>query len=145
VSLSTLSDVIAESERYARTAWVSTASPDGEPHVVPVAVAWIEEVLHAFVLSSGKKVRNIRANPRAFVHFQVSEALDWDSLMLVCDAAIVDSLDGRRARWDRMGYDLSAFEPGGFESANHCFIAMTPRRATVLRFYGLKGRETWRA
>jgi nitroimidazol reductase NimA-like FMN-containing flavoprotein (pyridoxamine 5'-phosphate oxidase superfamily) len=145
MSLSTLADVIAESDRYGRTAWVSTATLDGEPHVVPVAVAWIDDVLHAFVLSSGKKVRNIRANPRAFVHFQVSEALDWDSLMVACDAAIVDTLDGRRALWDRMGYDLSVFEPGGVESDNHCFIAMTPTRATVLRFYGLKGRETWRA
>ncbi len=141
--METLHDVIEESRRYGQIAWVSTASPDGEPHVVPVAVSWVDDDLYAFVLSSGKKVRNIRRNPRAFVHFQVSEKLDWDSLMLWCDASIVDTVEGRRALWDRMGYDLAAFEPGGPESDNHVFIRMVPNRATVLRFYGLKGRSSW--
>ncbi len=138
-----LGDVITESERYGRLAWVSTASPAGRPHVVPVAVGWIDEVLYAFVLSSGKKVRNVRANPQAFVHFAVSEATGWDSLMVQAEASIVDTTEGRRALWDRMGYDLAAFEPGGPESDNHVFVKMVPTQATVLRFYGLKGRDTW--
>jgi nitroimidazol reductase NimA-like FMN-containing flavoprotein (pyridoxamine 5'-phosphate oxidase superfamily) len=140
-----LLDVIAESARYGRTAWISTASLDGEPHVVPVAMSWIDHELVGFVLSSGKKVRNLRANPRALVHFQVSEATDWDSLMVWGSASIVDDTNGRRALWDRMGYDLAPFEPGGPESDNHLFVKITPTKATVLRFYGIKGRDTWRA
>jgi nitroimidazol reductase NimA-like FMN-containing flavoprotein (pyridoxamine 5'-phosphate oxidase superfamily) len=145
VTALSLDDVIEESKRFGRTAFVATASPDGEPHTVPVACTWIDGVLYAFVLTNGKKIRNIRTNPRAFVHYPVSEDTNWDSLMVTCDASVVDTLDGRRALWDRMGYDLSAFEPGGVESGNHCFIAMRPTQATVLRFYGLKGREVWRA
>jgi nitroimidazol reductase NimA-like FMN-containing flavoprotein (pyridoxamine 5'-phosphate oxidase superfamily) len=140
-----LADVVRESARFGRTVWIATASLDGEPHVVPVAMSWIDDELVGFVLSSGKKVRNLRANPQAQVHFAVSEANDWDSLMVWGTTSIVDDTDGRRALWDRMGYDLASFEPGGPESDNHLFVKVRPNRATLLRFYGIKGRDTWRA
>jgi hypothetical protein len=43
-----------------------------------------------------------------------------------------------------MGYDLRAFEPGGPESDNHVFMMIEPFRASILRAYGMAGRETWR-
>ena len=97
----------------------------------------------AFVLATSKKVRNVRANPSAAVHYAVSEATDWDSLLVQGTASIVDTVEGRRELWDRMGYDLAAFEPGGPESGGHVFLRITPTKAVVLRMYGIKGRETW--
>ena len=134
-----------ESRRYGPIAYIATTGADGEPHLAPVAVGWVDDTICAFVLSASRKVRNVRENPRATVHFAVSEATSWDSCIVWGDAAIVDTAAGRAALWGRMGYDLAAFEPGGPESDNHVFLQITPRRATVLRTYGMAGRETWRA
>lgn len=139
-----LAQVQAESRRFGPIAYVATTGADGDPHVAPVAVSWVDDELYAFVLASSRKVRNVRENPRAAVHFAVGESTGWDSCIVWGDASIVDTVEGRRALWDRMGYDLAAFEPGGPESPNHVFVRVTPTRATVLRAYGLAGRETWR-
>jgi nitroimidazol reductase NimA-like FMN-containing flavoprotein (pyridoxamine 5'-phosphate oxidase superfamily) len=140
-----LAGIEQESRRYGPIAYVGTTAPDGEPHVAPVAVAWADGALHAFVLASSRKVRNVQANGRASVHFAVSEATDWDSCIVWGHASVIDTTEGRRALWDRMGYDLAAFEPGGPESDDHVFVRIVPTRATILRTYGLKGRETWHA
>lgn len=140
----TLNDIRTDSRRYGPLAYVATAGSDAEPHLAPVAVAWVDDRIVAFVLSGGRKVRNVRSNPRATVHFAVSEATGWDSCIVWGDAEIVDTVEGRRALWDRMGYDLTPFEPGGPESDNHVFLCIEPTRATILRGYGLAGRETWR-
>ncbi|MEY3493399.1 MAG: hypothetical protein RL413_817, partial [Actinomycetota bacterium] len=50
----------------------------------------------------------------------------------------------RSELWDKMGYDLKAFEPGGPESDNHVFLLIEPTRATILRTYGMAGRDSWR-
>ncbi len=140
-----LADIRDDSRRYGPIAYVSTASAAGEPHVAPVAVSWVDDDLCAFVLGASHKVRNVRANPRASVHFAVSESTNWDSCIVWGDASIVDTAEGRTALWGRMGYDLGQFEPGGPESDNHVFLRITPTRATILRFYGIQGRESWRA
>jgi nitroimidazol reductase NimA-like FMN-containing flavoprotein (pyridoxamine 5'-phosphate oxidase superfamily) len=107
-------------------------------------VNWIDDTIAAFVLSSSRKVRNVTQNPRATVHFSVSESTGWDSCIVWGDARIVDTTAGRIELWDRMGYDLRAFEPGGPESDNHVFMMIEPFRASILRAYGMAGRETWR-
>lgn len=140
-----LDGVKLEAARYPSIAYLATASVAGEPHVVPVAVAWVGDDVCAFVLATSKKIANVRANPRAAVHYPVSEANDWDSLLVQGSASVVDTVEGRRGLWDTMGYDLAAFEPGGPESDNHVFLRITPERAIVLRMYGIKGRETWTA
>lgn len=140
-----LSQVRDDSRRYGSFAYVATAGADGEPHVAPVAVAWVDDTICAFVLSASRKVRNVRQNPRATVHFAVSEGTAWDSCIVWGDAVVVDTTEGRKGLWGRMGYDLGRFEPGGPESDNHVFIQITPTRATILRGMGLAGRETWRA
>ncbi|MFM8453859.1 MAG: pyridoxamine 5'-phosphate oxidase family protein [Gammaproteobacteria bacterium] len=139
-----LDDVRTESLRYGPLAYVATSGPTNEPHLAPVAVSWFDGDVYAFVLSSGVKVRNVRANPRATVHFSVGASTNWDSCIVWGDAEILDTVDQRRHLWDKMGYDLAAFEPGGPESDNHVFLRIRPRRATVLRSYGLAGRATWK-
>lgn len=139
-----LDEVKVDSRRYGPFAYIATTGSDGEPHLAPVAVNWIEDRIAAFVLSTSRKVRNVRQNPRATVHFSVGESTNWDSCIVWGDAHIVDTTDGRRDLWDRMGYDLRAFEPGGPESDNHVFLLIEPVRATILRAYGMAGRDSWR-
>lgn len=139
-----LDDVRGESMRFGPIAYIATSSSTGEPHLAPVAVSWFEEDIYAFVLSASVKVRNARANPRAAVHFSVGSSTQWDSCIVWGDVSLLESIDERRSLWDKMGYDLAAFEPGGPESDNHLFFRVRPSRATILRSYGVAGRETWK-
>ncbi len=139
-----LEEIKADSRRYGPFAYIATTGSDGEPHLAPVAVNWIGDDIVAFVLSSSRKVRNVRDNPRATVHFSVGESTGWDSCIVWGEAKIVDTTSGRLELWDKMGYDLRAFEPGGPESDNHVFLVIRAKRATVLRSYGMGGRFTWR-
>ena len=139
-----LSEIETESRRFGPVAYVATAGADGEPHLAPVVVNWVDERVVAFVATASRKVRNLRQNPRASVHFAVGESSNWDSCIVWGDVSIVDTVEGRRSLWDRMGYDLAAFEPGGPEAETHVFIVVEPKRATILRSYGMAGRDTWR-
>ena len=137
------SDVLAEAERLGSTVYVATVRPDGRPHVVPVVMRWVDDVCYAFVANPSVKVANLRANPKVQLHWAVAEATNFDSLIVDGTAEIIDTTDGRRAMWDKMGYDLAMFEPGGPEADSHVFIAVTPQRALLLRKYGIEGRDTW--
>ena len=140
-----LNAVQDQSRRFGSTVFWATTRPDGRPHVVPVAAAWIDGLLTAFVLTSSVKVANLRHNPHVMAHWNVSEGTGWDSLMIEGTATVVDDTPGRTALWDRMGYDLSPFEPGGPSVDSHVFLRLAPSRATLLEMYGIKGRHQWRA
>lgn len=140
-----LADVRREASRLGMTAYIATVRPDGRPHAVPVVVSWYDDKVYTFVATGSVKVANLRANPAVQLHWLVGEQTNWDSLIVDGTAIIVDDVEGRRALWDRMGYDLSAFEPGGPEADTHVFVEVAPERAVLLRKYGLEGRESWRA
>ncbi len=142
--MTTLDDIRQDSRRYGPFAYVATTGADGDPHLAPVAVNWVGDDIVAFVLAASRKVRNVRENPRATVHFAVGESTGWDSCIVWGEATIVDTTPGRVALWDEMGYDLRAFEPGGPESDNHVFLVVRPTRATILRTYGMAGRSSWK-
>jgi len=141
----TLADVITDSRRYGPLAYLATVSASGTPYVSPTAVAWDGEQLITFLATAEAKVANVRANGRLSVHFAVSEATGWDSCVLWGHAEVVDTAEGRRELWDRMGYDLDRFEPGGPEADTHVFVRLRPTKAVVLRRYGIDGRLEWRA
>ncbi len=140
-----LGDVQAEAARLGGHVYVSTVRPDGRPHSVPIVMRWLDDKVYGFVANPSVKVANLRHDPRVQLHWLVAEATNWDSLIVDGTAALVDTTDGRRALWDRMGYDLSLFEPGGPEADSHVFVEVTPERALLLRKYGVEGRDSWRA
>jgi nitroimidazol reductase NimA-like FMN-containing flavoprotein (pyridoxamine 5'-phosphate oxidase superfamily) len=140
-----LADVQREAARLGMTVYVASVRPDGRPHSVPIVMRWVDDRVVGFVANPSVKVTNLRANPHVQLHWLVAEATNWDSLIVDGTASIVDTVDGRRALWDRMGYDLSMFEPGGPEADTHVFIVVTPERALLLRKYGTEGRDGWRA
>lgn len=58
-------------EHRMRTAvnyWIASAGGDGRPHAVPVWGAWLDDAF--FFVGTGRKVRNLRANPQAVVHLE---------------------------------------------------------------------------
>ncbi len=138
-----LTDVQSEAARLGGHVYVATVRPDGRPHSVPIVMCWLDDKVYGFVANPSVKVTNLRANPRVQLHWLVAEATNWDSLIIDGTADLIDTVDGRRALWDRMGYDLSLFEPGGPEADSHVFIEVTPERALLLRKYGVEGRDSW--
>lgn len=140
-----LHDVMYHSSRIGRIAFVATTRADGRPHSAPVGIAWVDDHLCAFVQQPSVKVTNARRDARVHFHWQVSPESNNDSLIVEGLAEVVDTPAGREALWDRMGYDLSQFEPGGPESDGHVFFKVEPRRATLLRRFGFDGRDVWHA
>lgn len=140
-----LADVIAHSDRIGRIAYIATTRADGRPHSAPVGIKWVDDELCTFVMQPSVKVTNVRRDPRVHFHWQVGPESNNDSLIVEGTATVIDTAEGRAGLWDRMGYDLSEFEPGGPESDGHVFLRVRPQRATLLVRYGFDGRETWRA
>ncbi len=139
-----LAQAALEAKRLGQVAFVATTRPDGRPHAVPVLVAWHDDAVYAFVSTGSVKVRNLRANQKVMVHWQVSQDTNLDSLVVEGNAEVIDTAEGRRWLWDKMGYECDAFEPGGPEANTHVFIRVVPVRITFLKMYGTQGREVWR-
>jgi general stress protein 26 len=91
------------------------------------------------------KARNVKVNPEAMLHWQVTEAVD--NLMVWGRAAVFDDLDTKRRLWEGVfDYDLDLFAPGGPEGSPETgFLAVEPTRAVFMELYGIKGRSEWRA
>jgi nitroimidazol reductase NimA-like FMN-containing flavoprotein (pyridoxamine 5'-phosphate oxidase superfamily) len=140
-----LADVQSEAARLGGHVYVATVRPDGRPHTVPIVMRWLDDKVYGFVANPSVKVANLRTNPSVQLHWLVSEATNWDSLIVDGTANLIDTTEGRRALWDRMGYDLSLFEPGGPEADSHVFVEVVPERALLLRKYGIEGRDSWSA
>lgn len=141
----TFADVRSHAERLGRIVYVATTRADGRPHSVPVGVAWVDDLVHAFVMQPAVKVSNLRRDPRVHLHWAVSADTNNDSLLIEGSAEVLDTADERSMLWDRMGYDLSEFEPNGPESDDHVFLRITPQRATLLVRFGFEDRRRWTA
>lgn len=61
-------DYVDSRMRDAQNYWIASAGEDGRPHAVPVWGAWLADVF--YFVGTGRKVRNLRANPRAVVHLE---------------------------------------------------------------------------
>jgi PPOX class probable F420-dependent enzyme len=77
----------ADAERAlaaSRNYWVTTAGPDGTPHLMPVWAVWLDgEVWFSSSLRS-RKIRNLAANPRCTVSTE-----DADNPVIVSGTATV--------------------------------------------------------
>lgn len=140
-----LDDVKSHAERLGRVVYLATTRPDGRPHNAPVGVAWVGDTVCAFIQNPSVKVQNVQAGSPVHLHWAVSPDTNHDSLVIDGEATVVDTVEGRAALWDRMGYDLSEFEPGGPSSDAHVFLKIVPQRAALLYRFGFDGREAWRA
>jgi hypothetical protein len=84
----------------ARNYWVSTASPSGVPHAMPVWGVWLKG---CFLFSTGprtRKARNLVANPRAVVHLESGAQL-----------VVVNGVARRIFDTDLIGSFVSAYNP----------------------------------
>lgn len=121
-------------ERLARTRnyWVTTATPAGRPHSMPVWGVWLSgrERFWFSCSPSSRKARNLRANPQVVV--------------APTDTVEVVSLEGRAAEvtggdlaehveayWTKYGHEMEGMDRAAVAGflASHASFEVTPERA----------------
>ncbi|MFM8562933.1 MAG: pyridoxamine 5'-phosphate oxidase family protein [Acidimicrobiia bacterium] len=124
-------------------AHLATVGADGEPDVVPVHPCWDGDTLWVMVGSASVKSRNVAANDRVALHWQVTE--NGDGVEVWGRATVHDDLATKRRLWNGVfDYDLNAFAPGGPDaSPDTAFMRIDIERAVILRMYGAAGVERW--
>ena len=140
-----LEDVKAFATGLSPWAHLATVGADGEPDVVPVHPCWEGDVLWTMLGEGSVKARNIADNDKVALHWQVTEV--GDGVELWGTAELFTDVETKRRLWDGVfDYDLNAFAPGGpDDSPGTAFLAIRPNRAVVLKQYGMKGIQRWRA
>ena len=141
VSLSKVRDAASKLSVWAHLA---TVGSDGEPDVVPVHPCWEGDVLWVMVGTDSVKSRNVAANDRVAMHWQVTE--NGDGVEVWGRATVLADLETKRRLWNGVfDYDLNAFAPGGpDDSPDTAFMRIDVDRAVILRMYGAAGVERWR-
>lgn len=140
-----LQDVIEAATGASPWAHLATVGADGEPDVVPVHPCWEGDTMWIMVGIESVKARNIEANPKVALHWQVTEL--GDGVEVWGTAEMVTDIETKRRMWSEVfDYDLSAFSPGGPDnSPGTGFLAVTPERAMVMKQYGAGGISRWKA
>ncbi len=143
--MATLDDVKSFATGLSPWAHLATVGADGEPDVTPVHPCWEGDVLWVMAGTNSTKARNLAANNRVALHWQV-EAVG-DGVEVWGNAEVFDDLETKRRIWEGVfDYDLNAFAPGGPDgSPDTGFIAITPTRALILKQYGMGGLDRWSA
>ena len=126
-------------------AHIATVGADGEPDVVPVHPCWEGNTLWTMLGAGSVKARNVAANDKVALHWQVTEI--GDGVEVWGTGELFSDVETKRRLWDDVfDYDLNAFAPGGPDnSPDTSFLAITPTRALILHQYGMGGMQRWSA
>jgi general stress protein 26 len=140
-----LEQVKAYGTQLSPWAHLASVGRDGEPDVVPVHPCWEGDVVWVMCGADSVKVKNLAAETRVALHWQVDAS--GDGLEVWGVASFHDDLDTKKRLWTGVfDYDLNAFAPGGAEnSPGSGFLKIVPARALWLKAYGMGGRDTWKA
>ena len=140
-----LDDVKERARALSPWAHIATVGADGAPDVVPIHPCWEGDVMWALIGRTSVKARNVLADDRVAMHWQVTEK--GDGVEVWGTASVHDDLETKRRLWNGVfDYDLKLFSPGGPEgSPDAAFLRIVPQRAMALKAYGMGGIERWSA
>jgi general stress protein 26 len=104
-------------------AWVSTASPDGTPYLMPLSFLWTEGTLLLSTARKNPTSLNLQANPH--VHVALGETRDV--VLITGTTELLDSLadDTAEAFAQKAGFDP--------RQSNYPFFRVTPTRIQAWR------------
>ena len=123
-------------------AHLATIGADGDPDVVPVHPAWQDGTIWLMVGADSVKARNVGANPKVAMHWQVTET--GDGVEVWGHARVHSDLETKQRLWTGVfDYDLD-HSPDGPESPAAVFIGIAPTKALAIYEYGMGGMKRWR-
>jgi nitroimidazol reductase NimA-like FMN-containing flavoprotein (pyridoxamine 5'-phosphate oxidase superfamily) len=119
--------------------WLSTARPDGRPHIMPVLAVWLEGSLHFSASPGSRKSRNLAHGHHCAV------AVDSDDLHLVVEGTASKVANGARLErlaglyatkygWDVTVHDGTFYGDGAPSAGLPPFDVFEIRPAAVFAF-----------
>lgn len=82
-------DHVVERVKPARNYWLTTVTPDGHPHAMPIWGVWVDDHLHFGGGLGTRKAKNIAVNPRVSMHLEDG----WDVVIIEGVAEVIDDPD----------------------------------------------------
>lgn len=118
-------DTVALLTTPAIDVWVATSSPDGDPHLVPVSLAWIDERVVIAVAASSATASNLMATRRARIGVGPTRNVVMIDVELERTVGTDDDALGAayaaQADWDPRG------------QADYVYLVLCPRRLQAWR------------
>lgn len=127
--------------RAARTIWLSTVRPSGEPHVMPLWFWWDGRAVFFITARPTQKARNLVVQPQVVLHLG-----DGDEVLIVDGRAEVVAGESERRRVDR-AWQRKYVDPHTgahasiFDNPNDDLYRVAPQRV-ITWSYGTVGSRT---
>jgi PPOX class probable F420-dependent enzyme len=130
-------------ERFLETeevVWLSTASPEGMPSIVPIWFSWDGEAVRILTKPGQRKVDNMRHNPRVMLALG-NEEDDFDVGLIEAHAEITDADADAfmpESHWAKYARDLADI---GLSRSEYVTTYSQPIRIVPRRYLGWHGRS----
>jgi general stress protein 26 len=122
---------------------LATSSQDG-PRVRMVHPTWEGQTLWFATGTSSPKTRQLGADPRVDIQFQVAPP-DFVHVLVRGRAEIVRDEAEKKRVWDVIDYDLSQFWSGGPTDPEYTLVRVDPKRVELSKMFGSMDKQVWLA
>ena len=128
-----------------KAVWAAVATEHGgEPRVRLVHPTWEGDVLWFATGKSSPKAKQIQANPRVDLQYQVSMP-DFVHILVRGNATLLDDQATRDHVWQVMDYDLADFWSGGPTDEDYACVKIIPSRVELSEMFGTTNKRVWTA
>ncbi len=118
-----LADTRAKLAEHGADVWVSTCSSDGDPYLVPLSLAWLDERVVLAAEFTSRTVRNLEANRRARLGIGPTR----DVVLLDVEVELVEAA-GESSLLERYAAQAQWTPPG-----DYALITLRPTRVQAWR------------
>jgi general stress protein 26 len=126
-----------------KAVWAAIATVEaGAPRVRLVHPTWEGETLWFATGSASPKVRQLGADPRVDLQYQVAPP-DFVHVLVRGRAALVAAAAEKARVWDVIDYDLGQFWPGGPTDPGYALVRIEPERVELSELFGTRNRRVW--
>lgn len=126
-----------------KAVWAAIATSEGgAPRVRLVHPTWEGETLWFATGTTSPKVRQLRADPRVDLQYQVAPP-DFVHVLVRGRAEILTDAAEKARVWDVIDYDLGQFWPGGPGDPNYTLVRVAPERVELSELFGSRNKRVW--
>jgi nitroimidazol reductase NimA-like FMN-containing flavoprotein (pyridoxamine 5'-phosphate oxidase superfamily) len=134
-------DWVDERMQKSRNYWISTATPEGKPHAMPVWGVWLDGKFYFGTGRSSRKGRNLQASPQVVVHLESGDEV------VVFEGVVEELTAGPEMERLVSAYaeKYPGYEPSPEPDPNSPFYVLRPRKAYAWREHDFPTSATrWR-